>query len=337
MCVIISKRTQAKLDPAIAARAITFNPHGFGILMTDTGEVHKTMNLAEASNWLTSERPYVFHARLRTAGKISMDNVQPIMINEKAQLFHNGTVQTPRTWDKTCSDSRFVAETLRSTPGHAWRNILSMTDSRFLWTYKKDNVIKTMISGFWHKRNGIYYSKDNVLKGELVAVYGTLRSGYGNHGRMHESVLLDSGQTTEKYRMTCQGIPFVLSGEHEQGDHLKVEVYNVPEHRMADIDALEGHPNWYERRKVPITLDCGVQTEAWLYFNDEYDDGAYYRDFADYRQPDRPRSYNEEIPSIFDDDFMYDENEQKWFNLSTGEYFDTDPNQLDLFDGKSTT
>lgn len=331
MCVIISKRTPGRLDPDIITRALVYNPHGFGILMLDNGDVYKTMDMAEAADWLNSERPFVFHARLRTRGAVSMENAQPIMINEKSYLFHNGTVQTPRTWDKKASDSRFVAETLRTTPGHAWRNILSMTDSRFLWTYKKGGQIKSMVSGHWHKDKGVFYSKDNVLHGQLVAVYGTLRSGYGNSHLLNGADLMDTGTTQDRYRMTCQGIPYVLSEPHEDGHHLKVEVYNVSEKDMADLDRLEGHPEWYVRKKVPIHLACGITTDAWLYFNDTYDDGVYYEDYANYRQPDYPVNHNDVLPNPFTDDIMYDEAEGKYFNLDTGEYIEPDKNQLNLF------
>lgn len=329
MCVIISKRLPGKLDDDIIAKSLIYNPHGFGILMLDNGEVHKTMDMSVAADWLTSERPFVFHARLRTVGNVDLSNVQPIMVREGNYLFHNGTVQTPRSWDKKASDSRFVAETLRGTPGRQWRNILSMTESRFLWTVVKDGRMQPLISGKWHRHDDVYYSKDNVLKGNLVAVYGTLRSGYGNNHLLYGSDLLDSGYTVEKLRMTCQGIPYVLSGEHEDGNNLKVEVYNVPDSDMADLDRLEGHPDWYVREKTKVHLDCGITVDAWLYFNNSFDDNTYYADYQDYRQPDRPKQYNNELPDPFTD-LMYDHEEGKYFNLDTGEYIENDPNQLNL-------
>lgn len=332
MCVIISKRLPGKLDPDIAARAVLFNPHGFGIMLLDTGEVIKTMDITEAYEWLATERPYVFHARLRTAGKINKDNVQPIMINERSYLFHNGTVQTPRGWDKNASDSRFVAETLRSTPSRNWRNILTMTDSRFLWTHKgKDGVIKAMISGKWHVHQKTFYSKDNVLSGNFVAVYGTLRSGYGNNHLLSHAKRLDKGHTVDKLRMTCQGIPYVLSGASEEGYHVVVEVYNVADDDMHDLDRLEGHPNWYQRRKTKVRLDCGIEVEAWLYFNDTYDNGVYYEDYRMYRQPEAPITHNTDLPDPFTDDIIWDAEEQKYFNLDTQEYIEEDPNQLKMW------
>lgn len=44
---------------------------------------------------------------------------------------------------------------------------------------------------------------------------------------------------------------------------------------MLDLDALEDHPNWYERRLTPVTYtDCtgvDIEVESWLYFNEKVD------------------------------------------------------------------
>jgi len=316
MCVIISKRVQGKLDSEIAAKSILLNPDGFGILLTDSGEVYKTMDPQEAYDWLQTERPYVFHARLATVGPVNMDNTQPIKINEKCWLFHNGTVQTPRSWDTSMSDSRFVAETLRSISGHSWRDILSLTDSRFLTSLSTKQGVRTSVTGKWFKRDNIFFSKENVLKGELVAVYGTLRRGYGNNHYLNNAQYLGTGKTKDNLRMVCEGIPFVLSGDHEAGDNLKVEVYLVPKESMPGIDQLEGHPEWYQRKKTTVYLDGSIPVEPWLYFNDQHspENSAYYNDFADYKQP------NYAVMST--DNFMFDEHENKYFDLNAGEYVD---------------
>ena len=33
----------------------------------------------------------------------------------------------------------------------------------------------------WIKKDGVWYSKGNVLQDNLIAVYGTLKKGYGNY------------------------------------------------------------------------------------------------------------------------------------------------------------
>lgn len=332
MCVIIVKKQPGKLDPTIAAQALSYNPHGFGIQTLDDGTVYRTMDIKEAQDWLQSERPYIFHSRLTTVGETNLENTHPVQVNEHNWLFHNGTVATPHTWDSKKSDTRFVAETLRKTPWQSWKDILSMTDSRFAYTRQsKAGKIYVNRIGKWHEKDGVYYSKPNVLDcPNLVAVYGTLRKGFGNHGLLSAARLLDSGTTIDQYGMVCEGIPYVGSEVREDGNRIVVEVYAVDDETLARLDGLENHPEWYTRKQVPITLDNGVTVDAWLYFNDtvEYDGKKFYADYENYRTPVGRTHYR---PTIFDEieevngpefgyDFLWDDTEKMWFNLTTEQY-----------------
>tara|TARA_R110002153_G_scaffold220015_1_gene372515 strand:+ start:11198 stop:12262 length:1065 start_codon:yes stop_codon:yes gene_type:complete len=336
MCVIIVKKQTGKLDPSIAAQALAYNPHGFGIQTLDDGKVLKTMNIAEAQDWLQSERPYIFHSRLTTVGTTDIDNAHPVKVNEHNWLFHNGTVQVPHTWDKDLSDTRFVADTLRKTPWQSWKDILSLTDSRFAYTrISKSGKVYVNRIGNWHEKGGVYYSKPNVLDcPHLVAVYGTLRKGFGNHRLLSSARLLGAGQTIEQYAMVAQGIPYVASGHREEGHNLRVEVYAVDDATLKQLDQLENHPEWYQRKEIKISLDNGIVVTSWLYFNDTVpiEDLPLLKDYADYREPTSPSVYS---ASIFDDyteedegyynsatgyDFIWDKEEEMWFNITTEQY-----------------
>lgn len=336
MCVIIVKKQPGKLDPSIAAQALAYNPHGFGIQTLDDGNVYRTMDIAEAQDWLQSERPYVFHARLTTVGETNLENCHPVQVNEHNWLFHNGTVATPHTWDKTKSDTRFVADTLRKTPWQSWKDILSLTDSRFAYTrITKAGKVYVNRVGEWHEKDGVLYSKPNVIDcPHLVAVYGTLRKGFNNHGLLASARFLGAGDTIGRYAMACDGIPYVSSEEREDGHNLHVEVYAVDDATLERLDSLEGHPDWYHRKEVPIKLDNGVVAHSYLYFNDtvDYEGKQFYRDYEMYRKPVGQSWYR---PTIFDDlksgeeesvdqtfgyDFLWDENENMWFNLTTEQY-----------------
>lgn len=336
MCVIIIKNNHERLDEAMIAKCLTLNPDGFGIQLLDDGTIYRTMDMATAQEYLRTSRPYVAHARLRTAGTTSLQNTHPVQINEFNWLFHNGTVCTPHTWDKSKSDTRFVAETLRSTNWRSWRSILEMTESRFCYTrVSKSGKYYINRTGQWHRDGNILYSKANVLEGgkNLVAVYGTLRQGFHNHHLLQDSMLLAPGETNESYRMVCDGIPYVLPGDTPEGHRLYVEVYAVDDETLARLDQLEGHPDWYYREPVRISLANHLQVTADLYFNPSANDnGVYFKDYADYRDPIAPTTH---IRSIFDDepqddDFIFDSEEGKYYNLVTGEYID-DPRQQKLF------
>ena len=190
--------------------------------------------------------------------------------------------------------------------------------------------------GNWHEKDGVFYSKPNVIdKPHLVAVYGTLRRGFNNHGLIRDANFLDSGHTVKEYAMICEGIPYVKSN-HTEGKNIAVEVYAVSNEQFRDMDRLEGHPTWYTRKEVPITLDNGIVAQAWLYFNDTVDveNKPLYADYSSYRLPPQHHTSifdseedSKEIDSSFD--FIWDEQEKMWFSMDNEVYL-TDQEYKDI-------
>jgi|TARA_B110000503_G_scaffold142414_1_gene239140 gamma-glutamylcyclotransferase (GGCT)/AIG2-like uncharacterized protein YtfP len=85
-----------------------------------------------------------------------------------------------------------------------------------------------------------------------VAVYGSLRKGFGNHVLLSQSELIGTTQTPKEFRMFSLGaFPGVGTGTSS----IKVEVYRVNEETLARLDRLEGYHgptsrNFYEREVV---------------------------------------------------------------------------------------
>ena len=103
---------------------------------------------------------------------------------------------------------------------------------------------------------------------EYVFVYGSLRKGFWNHeAYLKNSKFIGKGKTKEKYAMYADIIPYVV--ENEKISHIVGEVYEIDKETLKRIDCLEGHPNHYIRKKVPIILETGEELEAWLYFYPE--------------------------------------------------------------------
>lgn len=85
-----------------------------------------------------------------------------------------------------------------------------------------------------------------------IAVYGTLRKGFGNHWFMGNSQLLGTTKTPAQFTMFDNGgFPFVFpSGETE----ITLEIYDVTDNNtLAGIYGLEGYSgvrgsvsNWYD-------------------------------------------------------------------------------------------
>lgn len=99
----------------------------------------------------------------------------------------------------------------------------------------------------------------------LVFVYGTLKPGYSNNYLLKDAEHVDKGTTVEKYALYKQGIPYVTKNEsivQIQGD-----VYLVDDSTLSRLDQLEGHPSWYCREQVEVTLATGQIVSAWIYFH----------------------------------------------------------------------
>lgn len=95
----------------------------------------------------------------------------------------------------------------------------------------------------------------------LVAVYGSLRQGMGNHRLLEQraSEFLGS-ERVQGWRMHSLGAyPFITPDESTAG--IRIEVYEVDETTFARLDGLEGYPNFYNRRMISTS-----HGDAWIYF-----------------------------------------------------------------------
>lgn len=112
-----------------------------------------------------------------------------------------------------------------------------------------------------------------------VAVYGTLKQGHHNHSlRLSNAAYLGSGRTADLYPLVVNCLPYLLD-KKGTGHHVEVEVYSVTDAELRNLDGLEGHPDWYQRRIIPIKLDQNPnkQVAAWVYLMPDmrYDTGVY--------------------------------------------------------------
>lgn len=126
-----------------------------------------------------------------------------------------------------------------------------------------------------------------------IAVYGTLREGFGNHrvlGDCRENKV-GLGWTVDQYEMTASGIPFV--DQNTPTSRIRVEIYAVTDEQLPTVDQLEGYNpanhegSWYKRTPIQVEMDNGETIEASIYFNnDKANTVVESGDFADYkRQP----------------------------------------------------
>lgn len=103
----------------------------------------------------------------------------------------------------------------------------------------------------------------------LVAVYGTLRTGEGNHRCMvrADGKSLGLGKTLKNYNLYNLGaFPKVSLTRRDHKVPVTVEVFETDLNGLrGPLDMLEGYPSFYDRTQVDVVLDSGETVKAWIY------------------------------------------------------------------------
>ncbi|XP_053207397.1 gamma-glutamylaminecyclotransferase C-like [Panonychus citri] len=95
----------------------------------------------------------------------------------------------------------------------------------------------------------------------LVFVYGTLKKGEPNHhvlynGKHGFAQFVSKGLTVNPYPLIIYSrynIPFLLD-KPGMGKRVYGEIYAVDDSVLADLDDLEDHPDFYQRKQIDIEL-----------------------------------------------------------------------------------
>lgn len=109
---------------------------------------------------------------------------------------------------------------------------------------------------------------DSPELGDLVAVYGTLKSGRGNSALLHGAIPHGKARTCQRYAMVDRSIPYVFDdGKNSDGYRIDVELYEPTSAKQWNqLDALERHPEHYTRHRIAVETEEGDVLTAWLYF-----------------------------------------------------------------------
>lgn len=98
--------------------------------------------------------------------------------------------------------------------------------------------------------------------GDLVFVYGTLRSGQGNHGRLLKGRAM-AAAILEDHELRLGDWPWV---QPAPGSAVVGEVVAVEPGLLAELDLLEDVAGgWYRRERRVVRLPEGRRVEAWTY------------------------------------------------------------------------
>lgn len=110
----------------------------------------------------------------------------------------------------------------------------------------------------------------------ILAVYGTLKEGYGNNRLIKSAGLTALGTAYSEessFYMTGEAFPIVYKNAPKAvSSQFGVELYGFnTEDQLNHIDALEGHPNWYKREEINFINEDGEVIKAFTYLQD-YED-----------------------------------------------------------------
>jgi gamma-glutamylcyclotransferase (GGCT)/AIG2-like uncharacterized protein YtfP len=131
----------------------------------------------------------------------------------------------------------------------------------------------------------------------LVFVYGTLKRSFYNHYLISGTTTSSQGlfvglaSTLDRFVMVVddRGIPFLLNAPstttntdddqevHASSDtsstsQISGELYRVHDDLLAELDVLEGYPDFYTRRQVQVKVE-GIpdMSTAWVYIKSDKD------------------------------------------------------------------
>ena len=119
------------------------------------------------------------------------------------------------------------------------------------------NHFRDMISGLKTNKTNFLYLKDFMKKNEkrniLIATYGTLRKGFGNHRLLKNAKYLGTFNSEPLYNLhDLGGFPGL---KHNGNTSVVMEVYKVTPEEAYNVDCLEGYnpnekPTFYDKEII---------------------------------------------------------------------------------------
>ena len=81
---------------------------------------------------------------------------------------------------------------------------------------------------------------------KIIAVYGSLRKGMGNHGLISHSTMIERRTVQLPYKMiSLGGFPGLV--KDETPNDIVIELYEVDQPTYARVERLEGYPTFYDK------------------------------------------------------------------------------------------
>ena len=105
---------------------------------------------------------------------------------------------------------------------------------------------------------------EEQTQGIRVFVYGSLKQGHCNYPALEDATFLGRCFLEGNYTMVDLGwYPAVVNhGVDGPVNRIFGEVYLVPEDTLYTLDCIEGHPTFYERRKIETPPPTAVTVSS---------------------------------------------------------------------------
>jgi len=116
--------------------------------------------------------------------------------------------------------------------------------------------------------------RKKITKHIDVAVYGTLKRGYGGFDcYLQDADFLGEGVTTESFVLVDLGaFPGLVKSHPEYPKRpVRVEVFRVDTDTLRALDAYEGVPHLYHRKRITVRLFDTVELSTWVYILNDPD------------------------------------------------------------------
>lgn len=81
--------------------------------------------------------------------------------------------------------------------------------------------------------------------------YGSLKKGRHNHGYLADSTFVGNFITSDAFSLIVSDLPFLVRRRSRLGG-IRGEVYKVSPDDIRRLDALEGHPDYYQRELITV-------------------------------------------------------------------------------------
>lgn len=96
----------------------------------------------------------------------------------------------------------------------------------------------------------------------LIFVYGTLKRGFWNHSLLEHSAFIGKARTGREFTLKVNGLPYLIE---EEGIGASGELYAVSKMTLKSLDKLEGHPGFYQRKKIQVIDSNGKKQKVFAY------------------------------------------------------------------------